>query len=143
MGILHSQEGSYSKERCRWEAGPTEFGPGLKPFVQQDYPKMLSRAGRTTKGVPVIVDHQIAESDVMEANLLSRGFRVGEDAALELLHAEDREHAKLAANRAYTDRAMSPRAQAEAAAIDDQTIDHLPVIPPTPVRKRQPRARAK
>jgi hypothetical protein len=140
LGILHSQESVYAKERCKWEAQATEFGPGLRPFTYQPYPKMLSRAGRTAKGVPTIVEHQIADSDVQEANLLSRGFRDGEDTALELLHAEDRQHAILAANRAASDRTMSPRAHAEAAAIDDTTIEHLPVIPPTPIR---PRARKK
>ncbi len=141
MGILHSQESAYAQERIKWEAGPTEFGPGLKPFVYHEFPKWLHRAGRTPAGVPVIVDAQIAETDVQEANLLSRGFREGQEAALALLHATDREHAILAANRAASDRTMSPRAQAEAAAIDEQTIEHLPVIPETPVKPRARKAR--
>src|SRR5437773_7615143 len=116
--ILHSPDSEEAKERVKWEALPTAFGPGLRPYVYREFPKWLHKAGRTPDGRPTIIDAQLAESDVQEANLLSRGFREGQEAALALLHETDREVARLAANRAYTDRSMSPQAQAEAAAAD-------------------------
>jgi hypothetical protein len=50
--------------------------------------------------------------------------------------AQQLEFARLAANRAHTERWMSDKARAEAREIDESTIEHLPVIPETPIKKR-------
>ena len=135
--ILVSPEGPEAQERCKWEAQQTAFGPGLKPYVFQPYPKMLYRAGRSASGVPCIIDSHEVGSAQQEANLLSRGYREGQDTALAHLHAQDQEAAVLAANRAFTDRRMSAQAQEEAARIDATSSSHLPVIPEQPVTRRR------
>jgi len=93
------------------------------------------------KGIPCIVEAMEVTSEAEERNAVSMGFVAGgQQAAMDHLHAMDREIAELAANRAYTDRRMTAQAQAEAAAIDDATPDHLPVLPeqPKPRRGRPP-----
>lgn len=135
--LLISPDGDEAKERVKWEAHPTAFGPPGRPYVYQAYPKMLYRAGRNPSGVPTIIDSYVVESETQEANLKSRGYCEGQDAALAYLHAADQEAAVLAANRAYSDRSMSPQAQAEAAAIDSRSSSHLPVIPEQPRKPRR------
>jgi hypothetical protein len=121
----------------KWESTHTECGPGLRPYTFQKYPIWMSKAGRV-KGVPGIVEERAAADEVEEANLLSRGFRAGQDVALAYLHASDQDVAVLAAERAFHDRRMSAKAQAEAAAIDERTSSHLAAIPEQP---RKPRGR--
>jgi hypothetical protein len=136
MAILNSPETEEAKERVKWEAQSTAFGPGQRPYEYREYPKMLSKAGRNASGVPIIVDTTEVQSETQEANLRSRGYHPGQETALAALHAADQEAAILAANRAYSDRRMSPQAQAEADAIDRQTAAHLPVIPERPIKRR-------
>jgi len=138
--ILHSPDSEYAKEMVKWESQASVLGPGLRPYVYHEYPKRLYKAGRTPTGVPAILDAIEVGSAVQEANLRSRGFHPGQDVALAALHAADQEAAVLAANRAFTDRRMSPQAQAEADAIDRMTSDHLAVIPEQP---KKPRGRPK
>jgi len=140
--ILHSPDSEYAKEMTKWEALPSQLGEGQRPYVYHEYPKMLYRAGRTPAGVPAIVDSHVVESATQEANLRSRGFHPGQDVALAALHAADQEAAQLAANRAFTDRRMSPAAQAEAAALDAQSTSHLPVLPERPRKPGRPKKEA-
>jgi hypothetical protein len=142
MSVIHTPESEFAKEMIKWEAQRTELGPGLRPYVFQEYPKMLSKAGRVG-GVPAIVDQQIAASEVQEANLLSRGFRAGQDEALKYLHASDQDAALQAANRAFQDKRMSAQAQAEAATVDEATSRHLGEIPRLPVKPRNKGGRPK
>jgi hypothetical protein len=87
---------------------------------------------------PLRFDREDAESDVQRENCERRGFVYGgQGAAVEAYDAQQTEFAALAANRAYSDRKMSPEAQREAAAVDESASKHLPVIPELP---RPPKA---
>ena len=141
MGVQWSADSDYAKELAKWEAVPTEFVrvPG-RPFVHREYPKWLYRASRADGG-PKITDSIIVESDTQEAAMLSRGFHVDQNEAIEAIHAEDRQFAQLAAERAFAERRMSEKAQAEARIADESTPRHLPSVPETPIRTRRPYVR--
>jgi hypothetical protein len=137
MAVLHSPESDYAKEMRKHEAQHTPFGPGERPYVYQPFPTRMYKAGRSDAGPVVIVDALDAANDTEQRNLESRGYVAGgQGAAMDAFHAGDAEIAKLAANRAHQERTMSPAAQREAAAADDATMDHLPVIPETPIKRR-------
>lgn len=141
MPVLWSPESAYSQELAKWEARPTAYVPEPgRPFVFREYPKMLVKASRATGG-PKITDTITAANPSEEATLLSRGWSLTQEAAIEAIHAQDRDIAQAAAERAFSDRRMSERAQAEARAADDATPAHVPVVPETPIRKRRPYVR--
>lgn len=142
MPVLYAPETPFAKERVKWEAQHSECGPPGRPYVRRDYPMMLHKAGRIASGSPDIVETAIAESEVQARNLKSRGFRETPLEALDLLHAEDARIAELAAERAFHETRMSEKAQAEAAAVDAATGDHVPVIPETPMPAKARRREA-
>ncbi len=146
MGIQRSQEDSWTQEMRKWEHRPvlvngTYIEPleiekgGKKDFPHQEYPKAMYRAERADGG-PRICDFQIAQSEGHQQLMESQGWHARQEDAIAGIHAQDLEFAKLAANRAHTERWMSPKAQAEAQAIDEATIQHVPEIPRTPIKKR-------
>jgi len=105
-----------------------------------EYPLMIYRAKRPPQGGrEPIIEHVIVDNEQEERNMASRGFVRGPDHAVEALEASERELARAAAERAYSDQRMSARAKAEAETADEQTIAHLGEIPETPIRKRQVR----
>lgn len=148
MGIQRAQEDSWTKEMQKWEMRPVlvngtyvepisvaDGGRGGAPH--QEYPKMLYRA-ESHDGGPRISEQKIVVDEGHERLECSRGFFVTQGEALAGVAAQELEFAKLAANRAYTDRWMSGKAKAEAQAIDETTMQHLPVIPVTPIARRKP-----
>lgn len=144
MAVYHPPETAYGKEIWKWDHSVTEQNPhsgefGMRPDSFQEFPKRLYKAGRNHAGVPVIVDAHDVENEQQEANMRSRGYYFGQDKALEALHAADQEMSVLAANRAFTDRRMTPQAQAEAQAVDESTSTHLAEIPAAPIKRRQAR----
>jgi hypothetical protein len=137
LAVLHSPESDYAKEMRKHESQHTQFGPGERPYVYREFPCRMYKAGRDAAGRPSIVDAQDAHSEAEVRNFESRGFVAGgQGKAIDALHAGDTEIAKLAANRAAQERTMSPAAQREAAAHDDATDEHVPVIPETPIKRR-------
>lgn len=139
MGIQHSQASAYVKEMQKWESRPvlvgdtmimplppSEGGKAGHPF--QPYPKMLYRAVRANGG-PKIAGNLTVESEREQAYQETQGWHDGQEKAIQAIHDEDTEFARLAANRAHNERLMSPNAKAEAAAFDEHTIQHQPVIP--------------
>lgn len=141
MGVVHTPDSEYMKELLKWEFDDYRYGEarGLRgPRTYQEFPKMLYKAGRNDRNQIAILSRQSAETPEDERRLQSQGFVFGPEKAIEACEAQEREIATLAANRAYQERTMSPQAQAEAAAVDDSTSDHVPVIPETP---RKPRGR--
>lgn len=168
MAVRHGQESAYIQERRKWETQPvvvdaqwvssqvvdgqvkpgymdgTYITPlskadgGRAPYVFQEYPKWLYKASRA-EGGPVVSDSKLVHSEAEEANSRSRGFCVGQDEAIAAIHAEDLEHAKLAANRSWEERRMSHHARSEAAIVDEASIQHVPEIPQTPVKRGRPR----
>jgi hypothetical protein len=140
MGVAWSQESPFAVEAAKWEMDYSMYGPPGRPRAQigyQEYPKTLSLAGRNGQGVPRIIETVVVESAQQQANYESRGYRAGQDKALEALHAKDFEVAELAANRAFLEKRMSPAARAEAAEADESTSAHLPAIPETPLKPRK------
>lgn len=140
MSVQWTRDSAYAKEAVKWEMDYSEFGPPGRPRASvgfQEFPKMLSLAGRNSQGIPGIADTQTVGNADEEARYLAKGYRAGGDKALEALHQRDAEIAELAANRAFTEKTMSPAAKAEAAAWDASTAQHLPAIPDTPIVKRQ------
>jgi hypothetical protein len=144
VSVFYSPESAHAKEMAKWEQTRTAEVPnpvawadgGRFPRTHQEYPKAMHLAGRNKSGVPEVQDTQIAETETMEANFRSRGFGSGPEEALKILHAKDQEAAVGAAERAYSDRKMSPAAQAEADAVDSHVARHLPELPAVPITKR-------
>jgi len=148
MGLQWTPESHYVQELAKWEQRPTDLvsasmlqalGKPLSPPFQE-YPKAMYRAKAATGG-PAISGFILAANDVEEATLLSRGWSTSQEGAIERVHALDREIATAAAERAFAERRMSDQAKAEAAAIDESTPAHVPVIPERPIRKRRPYVR--
>jgi hypothetical protein len=140
MGVMWSQDSEYAKERRKWETTHTEFGPPGRAAVFTEFPLMIYRATRPPNGgKDPILEHHIVNDAQEEQNMRSRGFVRGPDHAVQMLEQQERELATAAAERAYQDKRMSEKAQAEAATVDDSTISHVGAIPETPIRRRQPR----
>ena len=146
MGIAHSQASQYVKEMQKWEQRPVMIGDTMimplpvseggrmgMPF--QPYPKMLYRAERADGG-PKISGQLIVHSAQEEAAEVARGWCDGQEVAIAAIKAQDKEWATLAAERAYHERSMSDRARAEAAAVEEASSVHVPVIPETPIKRR-------
>lgn len=145
MGIQHSQASAFVKEMQKWESRPVMIGDTMimpiphdqggrmnHPF--EEYPKMLYRA-EAFDGGPKINDSCIVKDESEERLQLGRGYSVSQEAAIDRVRAGQTELATLAANRAFSDARMSPKARAEAAEVDETTVAHLPAIPETPIRK--------
>lgn len=127
------------KERMKWEYSEYQYGDarGLRgPRVYEEFPKMLYKAGRNAANKIDLLAKEVAKNAQEEANLMSRGFVFGPDKAIAAAENLERDVAKHAAERAYQERTMSEPARREAAAIDDSTADHVPVIAETPIKKR-------
>lgn len=146
MGIQRAQEDSWTKEMARWEqrdvmvggtfvqAIPFENG-GRKDAPHAEYPKMLYR-GESADGGPRIAGCKIVSDDSQERMACGQGWSVTQEAAIAAVAAQQLEFAKLAANRAYNDKWMSDGAKEEARRVDESTMNHLPTIPETPIKKR-------
>jgi len=109
---------------------------GHKDWPFQPYPKMLYKA-ESADGGPRICGTKVVEDEAQERMAIGSGWSDGQEAALERVEAQQLEFAKLAANRAYNEQWMSPKAKAEAAAVDETTMQHLPAIPETPIRRKR------
>ncbi len=112
-------------------------GKGNAPH--QEYPKAMYQAERANGG-PRISAFQLANDSWHQGVLEGQGWHHRQEDAIAGLEKQELEYAKLAANRAYNERVMSPNAKAEAAKVDESTMQHVPVIPETP---KKPRGRPK
>lgn len=147
MAIHRAPEDSYVKEMAKWERIPVMVnGTYIEPipFAQggrggaplAEYPKMLYRA-ESADGGPRISGFHIVSDEGHERLAIGQGWSVTQEAAIDAVAERNLELAKLAANRAHNDLWMSDKAKAEAAAVDEQTMQHLPSIPETPIARRQ------
>ncbi len=129
-------------ERAKWDR-PRSQG-GMRPDSFEAYPKAMYRAGRPDQANVKIVASQTVRSEGEEDVAYGQGWRPTQEAAIALVHQTHTEHGKLAAERAFHEFRMSEQAQREAAAFEGETVQHVPVIPETPIRKRPGRpAKAK
>ncbi len=137
--ILHSPSTNEAKERVRWEAQYTPFGPGLRPYIKREYPMMLHLAGPPESGLGAItiIDQITVDSDHEAEAPYARGFRDTPLDAILAYEAQQLEFAKLAANLDYQKKnELSPRAAAEVDAAQDAHPTHLPMVPVTPIRPK-------
>ena len=133
---------AYATERLKWEY--QEFAIGEErgqrgPRVHEEFPKMVYKAGRNADNQIDLIDQAIAGDEDELRKLISRGFVDGPAQAVAKAEAQEREIAKLAANRAFLDRRMSPEAQAEAQAYEDATPGHVAEIPVAPKKRGRPK----
>jgi len=150
MSVARTAADPWTKEMAKWASrGVLINGAYIQPVKREDggkkdhpfveYPKALYRA-ESAMGGPQICEFKVAQDEAEERLLTGRGFAASQEQALANVSAQETEMARLAANRAYNDRWMGQKAKAEAAAVDEASMDHLGEIPPTPIRKRRGRA---
>jgi hypothetical protein len=139
MPVIQNWESAEGRERWKWEHTRAESHPsdpmlrGLRPESPQAYPAMMYRV--MNRNPLRFESHEVA-SEVEQRNLESRGFVAGgQGAAVEEYERREQSVAVAATERAYHEQRMSPKAQAEAEAVDLTTIKHLGEIPETPVRR--------
>lgn len=145
MPVIHAPESEYAKERTKWEAFPTEMGPGRRPYQFQRFPMMMHKAGPPASGAGAItiIDTEQADDEQRAMNLKSRGFRETPLDAIEAYEADALERAKLSAEIEYDlKHKLSPKAVAEVRAAQDEVSGHLASVPETPVKPRR-RGKAK
>lgn len=139
MPVEFGLESNYAKEMRKHEAYPTQFGPGQRPYVFTEFPKMVYRAAYVKGEGFVITERRTVDDATGELNMKSRGFFAHQEDALKAAEAEQTEHATLAAEREWqiqhgriSERATAEvrRAEAEVGAV------HLPDVPETPIKKR-------
>ena len=120
----------YAKEMARWN----------RPYVHQEYPKALYMGTTTTAGrVELIQPPRTVRTEGEEQEALAAGWCPNPQHALDAETKRQEAIGTAAAERAYTDRQMSPAAQREAEAADQAAgAKHLGEIP---VRPKRPRGR--
>lgn len=132
MSILHSPESAFAKERRKWEAHPSELGPGERPWVFREYPMMLYRALSPSTTAPM--ESQIADDELQADALRGRGFRPTPLEAIDAHEAQALEFAKLAAEREHEIKyKLSEKAAAEVRAAEADYSGHMPSVPVTPI----------
>ena len=139
-GIVHNPASPYAREMAKWEMGYSPYGPPGRPrevIGYQEYPAMFYKMARSKTNGDFIVEHYTEAADENEArNLMSRGYRQGQEAAIKFVEEREQEVAVATAERHFHDRRMSEKAQAEARRADDASAQHVPEVPETPIRKR-------
>jgi hypothetical protein len=142
MGVVISPETNEAKERAKWEMFPSVYSPNPgRPYVYRPFPKMLYKGGVDDNGKFAVTETVTVQNELEMQNMISRGFVAGPDVAVDQAKAEQRERARLAAERAHQERFMSDAARREAAAFDAATDDHVASIPETPIRRGPGRPR--
>lgn len=139
-GVVHNPASPYAREMAKWEMGYSPYGAPGRPRESvgvQLWPALFYKMARSKTNGDFIVEHYVEAADENEArNLESRGYRNGQVAAIAFVKEQEQAHAVAAAERAFQERKMSEKAQAEARMADDATSAHLPEVPVTPIRKR-------
>lgn len=146
MPVFIAPETTHGKELWMWDHYEDEIYPQSDPDKPirgkrkrgfQPFPVMLYKAGRNDQNqIDVIMPGKQAHSEAERAQLEREGYVIGPDLAVAKAEALEQDIAVAAAERDYTDRKMSPAAQAEARAYDASVAEHVAEIPRTPVRKR-------
>lgn len=129
MAVQYSKDSAYAQEARKWEGQYSEYGPPGRPYQFMEFPKRLYKATRPVAGGSIQFDGRDAADENEERNLLSRGYRFGQDKAIEALEKADLYVAEATANRHFMDQRLGAAARAEAEAADNATASHLPEIP--------------
>jgi len=138
MPVIITPESELGKEMAKWN----------KPYRFEPFPQMLYRAQRRTDGVVLVLDPNdetfsrscwlVVHDERERQRELERGWRESPAEALALFEARACDIADEAARRAAADQRMSEKAQAEAAAADAATPEHVPEVPQAPRRRGRP-----
>ena len=137
--IIHSPESEFSKERVKFEAQNSEFGPAGRPYAYREYPTDMYLAGipAGAAGAPRIIDTKHHCDEQEAENLASRGWAKTPLKALENYNTQKLEEAKLAAEIEHeVVHKLTDKAVAEVRAAQAEHDGHLPSIPETAIRKR-------
>ncbi len=140
--VLHSPSSNYAKERVKWEAGYTPLGGPQRPYVKREYPMMLFLAGPPEGGLGAItvIAYETAASKREREDWETRGYRPSPQEAIAAYDAQQLEFAKLAAEQNWdVKNRLSAKAGAEVEAAQEAHAGHLPVVPETPIVRRQPK----
>ena len=148
-GIHYSPASEHSMEMARWETKPKADGSVTQEMIDEmrraglhhgtfeyrEFPKMLYKAEQTPQGIKLIANVTVG-SEQEQRNFESRGYRTRQEDALGVVETANTAVATAAAERAFSDRRMSSKAQAEAETLDQSTARHLGEIPRKPVKPR-------
>lgn len=133
-----SQSSEYAKEMRKWEATHTRYGPPGRPYVYQEYPKMLYKCAHVAgKGVQPVEDYTVND-ETQERNMNSRGYFPLQD-AYDRAVKQQTEHGTLAAEREWQIQhgRLSDKAAAEVRAAEaEHGSTHMPDVPETPIKRR-------
>ena len=137
MPVVVSPDSEEAKELAKWESRPTRNCPEpQKPYVFQPYPAAFYYATRPSLGGTPVFQMETVENDTQAGNMRSRGWGNGQAEAVQRLEEREQALAVGEAERHFSDRRMSEKAQAEADAFDESTDEHVPVIPEAKARKK-------
>lgn len=148
--IARTPQDGWTQEMAKWEHRPVYVnGAYIEPIPVAnggrlgadlaEYPKMIYQA-ESADGGPRVSGCKIVHDSQQEAVALGQGWHLSQEQAIAGVHARHLELARQAANRVHNEQWMSDKAKAEARDADESTMQHLPVIPVTPVRKRRTKA---
>lgn len=138
MPVEHGTASRYAQEMRRWNAHHSEFGPPGKPYVFQEWPKMVYRAERVNGVIKIVETKQVHDEDG-ELKERGKGFRFSQEDALDLVRNEQLVHGTLAAEREWEIQhgRLSANAVEEVRAVEEAAgAVHVPVIPEGPKKKR-------
>ena len=151
MAIYWSEESYFRKEMSKWDR-PKRDG-GMNRDGHEEYPKMLYKAqfnplsGRNEIALVrdvlspdktvVVLDaeqfnatcHLVVNDESEEKRAKEDGWRLSQKEAMDYVEGREQEKAVAAAVRAYEDKNMSEKAQAEAKAFEESTAEHVAEIP--------------
>lgn len=141
--VMHSSSSGYAKERAKWEAHPSMFSvkPG-RPYTKRDFPMIVYLGGRPEGGLgaDTVIAYETVGSEREFDAFRQRGYRETPNEAIEAFAAQELEYAKLNANLEHQKRhGLSEGAAAEVTAAQDAVTGHLPMVPETPIVRRQPK----
>ena len=146
MAVLYDPDSLEAKERVKWEAQYTPFGPGKRPYTFREYPKMLHKAGRPANGMGahIIAEQIVVDDRDEEERYRCEGFRGNPTEALDAFEAQRLEFATLAAEMNYEQKhKLSEGASAEVEAArarhTSPVSPHMPVMPETPIKAKRGR----
>ena len=130
------QSTEYAKEMRKWESYPSKFGAPGRPYVFQEFPKMLYKASREG-GVEVINETCIVQNEEEQRRQEAKGFG-SQERALDLLRREQQAHGEAAAERNYEiamGRLSEGAAKEVRAAEAEHGASHLPEVKAKRVRR--------
>lgn len=149
-GVVWSPASAYSQELAKWETRSRDDGSVTQQminaarqagvhhgtFEHKEYPRVMYRFEQTPYGIK-LAEHRTVASLTEQRNLESRGFATTQDEAVAVVEQANQDAAEAAANRAFHDRRLSDKAQAEAERIDLSVARHLGEIPEERIVRRE------